>query len=70
MQLKNELVKIAGSNAIGFDNDDVTKLAKAMNYIEIQVLISIKDVDDQDTKDMLLSAFTSICDNTAEILRN
>lgn len=67
-ELKDELIKIAGANAIGFDNEDVLKLAKAINYIELQVRISLNDVDDQDTKDMLISAFASICDNTAEIL--
>ena len=67
-KLKDELIKIAGANAIGFDNEDVLKLAKAINYIELQVRISLSDIDDQETKDMLISAFSSICDNTAEIL--
>lgn len=67
-KLKNSLVVIAGKNAIGFDNDDVLKLSRAMNYIETQVRIMLNDASDKEEKDMFISAFANICDCTADIL--
>lgn len=67
-KLIDEVKMIAGSNAIGCNNDDIAKLSKVINYLHLQIRIATNDIENEDEKDAMLARISDVFDYTAEIL--
>ncbi len=67
-KLINAVKMIAGSNAIGSDNDDIAKLSRAINYIHLQIRMATNDIENKDEKYAMLTRISNVFDCTAEIL--
>ena len=67
-KLIDEVRLIAGSNAIGCENDDIAKLSRAINYLHLQIRMAANDIEDEGEKDAMLTRISNVFDYTAEIL--
>ena len=47
--INDELVRIAGENALNAENPMVAKLCKTVRYLDVQLNVILKDVVDEDT---------------------
>ena len=67
-ELTEKLVEIAGFNALGIQNEEISNLSKALKYLEFQVSIAIKDIENQDDKASIQDLFSDACLMAVKIL--
>lgn len=68
--LTEKLVEIAGFNALGIQDREVSNLSKAIKYLTFQVEMAINDIDNRDDKAAFQDSYSDACLMVVKILNN